>query len=182
MSIALWSAFGEEWSAYEKVDFNGVTKRITVLSGVTALNIRDDVYSAWIRWLERDDNTRFLSAMRATGLDAIPGGFTGDTYFLTNGWKLEYDANIVAISGVLYSDDYATPYWSSADLPIYPATVSSLVNTAVSTQNIVSGDVASITAAVIAALNATTIPVDLRKINNTTLVGTGVTGDSWRPQ
>lgn len=182
MTIAVWTSFSEEWDASEKVDFNGITKRITVLSGVTTINIRDDVYSAWIRWLERDDNTKFSSAMRATGLDVIPGGFTGDSYFLTNGWKLEYDANVVAISGILYSDDYTTPYWSSVDQPIYPATVSSLVNTAVSTQNIVSGDVASITAAVLAALNATTIPVDLRKINNTSVIGTGVSGDSWRPE
>lgn len=178
----IWAAFGAEWSLAEKVGFNGVTKRITVNAGVTSLDIRNDVYSAWIRWLELDDNTRFRAAMRATGLDVIPGGFTGDAYFLINGWKLEYDANVVAISGVLYSDDYTTPYWSATDQPIFPATVSSLVNTAVSTQNIVSGDVASITAAVLAALNATTIPVDLRKINNTTVVGTGVGGDSWRPQ
>lgn len=182
MTLAVWASFSEEWSASEKVDFNGVTKRITVFSGVTTLNIRDDVYSAWIRWLERDDNTRFSAAMRATGLDAIPGGFTGDSYFLTNGWKLQYDANVVAISGILYSDDYATPYWSAADQPIYPATVSSLVNTAVSTQNIISGDVETITAAVLAALNSTTIPVDVKKINNTTIVGSGVSGNSWRPQ
>lgn len=177
-----WAASGTEWTLNEKVSFNGVTKRITVNSGVTTLDIRDDVYSAWVRWVELDDNARFRLAMRVSGFDPIPGGFTGATYFMINGWKLEYDANVVAIAGVLYSDDYATPYWSSADDPIYPATVSSLVNTAVSTQNIVSGSVESITAAVLAALNATTIPVDLRKINNTTVVGTGVGGDSWRPQ
>lgn len=165
-----------------KVGFNGVTKRITVLQGVTSLDIRTDVYSEWIRWLEVNDNTKFLAAMRSTGFDVIPGGFTGDAYFLINGWKLVFDVNTTKISGILYSDNYATPYWSSSDQPIYPATVSSLVNTAVSTQNIVSGSVESITAAVLAALNATTIPVDLRKINNTTVVGTGVGGDSWRPQ
>ena len=77
--------------------------------------------------------------MRVSGFDPIPGGFTGATYFMTNGWKLEYDPNVVAVAGVLYSDDYATPYWSVADQPIYPATVSSLVNSAVVTQNVVTG-------------------------------------------
>lgn len=180
--MIVWAAHGVEWALNEKVSFNGVTKRITVNDGVVALDIRDDVYSAWVRWVEREDNARFKLAMRQTGFDVIPGGFTGATYFLTNGWKLEYDSNVVAVAGVLYSDDYATPYWSSTDQPIYPATVSSLVNTAISTQNIVSGDVESIVAAVLSALNSTTIPVDLRKINNTTVVGTGSSGDSWRPQ
>lgn len=144
MAALIWASWGAEWALAEKVDFNGVTKRITVNSGVTVLDIREDVYSAWIRWLELDDNTRFLLAMRISGFDVIPGGFTGATYFMTNGWKLEYDPSVVAIAGVLYSDDYATPYWSENDQPIYPATVSSLVNTAVVTQNVVTGDVAAI--------------------------------------
>lgn len=137
--MIVWAAHGAEWALAEKVSFNGVTKRITVNAGVTALDIREDVYSAWVRWVEREDNARFLLAMRQTGFDPIPGGFTGATYFLRNGWKLEYDPQVVAIAGVLYSDDYATPYWSATDQPIYPAVVSSLVNSAVVTQNVVTG-------------------------------------------
>jgi hypothetical protein len=137
--VIIWAAHGAEWALNEKVSFNGVTKRITVNAGVTALDIREDVYSAWVRWIEREDNARFRVAMRVSGFDPIPGGFTGATYFMTNGWKLEYDPNTVAIAGVLYSDDYATPYWSAADQPIFPATVSSLVNSAVVTQNVVTG-------------------------------------------
>jgi hypothetical protein len=38
-----------------------------------------------------------------------------------------------------------------------------------------------IAAAVVSALNATTIPVNAEKIHGTQLTGTGVTGDSWRP-
>ena len=143
-----WVAFGEEWGLAEKVSFNGVTKRITVNSGVTSLSIRNDVYSAWIRWLEREDNARFLQAIRFSGADPIPGGETGVTFFLTNGWKLVYDPNTVAINGVLYSDNFATPYWSAADQPILPATVAALVNSAVSVQNVVTGDPQTIASAV----------------------------------
>lgn len=201
-----WAAFGDEWALAEKVGFNGVTKRITVNVGVTTLSIRDDVYSAWIRWVEREDNARFLPAMRYSGGDPIPGGETGVTFFLSNGWKLEYDANTVAINGVLYSDDYATPYWSVADQPIYPATVSSLVNSAVVTQNVVTGtaltpeqtaaavwsaatrtltasldpNVAQIVAALLAAAQATPIHADTRKMNGANVAGSGVTGDLWR--
>lgn len=144
MALNLWISHGEEWLALEKVSFNGVTKKIVVNSGVVALGIRQDVYSAWVRWVEREENQQYLPAMRFTGLDPIPGGFTGDTYFLINGWKLEYDANAVAISGVLYSDDYATPYWSASGKPIFPATVSALVNTAVTKENVVTGDLSSL--------------------------------------
>lgn len=201
-----WAAFGDEWALAEKVSFNGTTKRITVNAGVTALDIREDVYSAWVRWVELDDNARFRLAMRVSGFDPIPGGFTGATYFMTNGWKLEYDPNTVAIAGVLYSDDYATPYWSVADQPIYPATVSSLVNSAVVTQNVVTGtaltpeqtaaavwsaatrtltasldpNVAQIVAALLAAAQATPIHADTRKMNGANVAGSGVTGDLWR--
>lgn len=206
MAALVWGAWGAEWTLAEKVDFNGVTKRITVLPGVTSLSIRDDVYSAWVRWLELDDNTRFRAAMRFSGGDPIPGGETGVTFFLTNGWKLEYDANVVAINGVLYSDNYPTPYWSAADQPIYPATVSSLVNSAVSYQNVVTGTAltpeqtaqavwqaasrtltssldpttAQIVAAVVAALQATTIPVDAKKMNGANVIGDGSEADPWR--
>lgn len=205
MSLA-WVAFGAEWALAEKVSFNGVTKRITVNAGVTALDIREDVYSAWVRWLELDDNTRFPLAMRVSGFDPIPGGYTGATYFMSNGWKLEYDPTLVAVAGVLYSDNYATPYWSAADQPIYPATVSSLVNSAVVTQNVVTGtaltpeqtaaavwsaatrtltasldpNVAQIVAALLAAAQATPIHADTRKMNGANVAGSGVNGDLWR--
>lgn len=205
MSLA-WVAFGAEWALAEKVSFNGVTKRITVNAGVTSLDIREDVYSAWVRWVELDDNARFRLAMRVSGFDPIPGGYTGATYFMTNGWKLEYDPNVVAISGVLYSDDYATPYWSVTDQPIYPATVAALVNSAVSYQNVVTGTAltpeqtasavwgaasrtltasldptaAQIVAAVLAALQATTIPVDAKKMNGADIIGDGSEADPWR--
>lgn len=139
MAALLWAAWGEEWALEEKVSFNGVTKRITVNAGVTSLDIRAEVYSAWVRWVSRESNTRFLQAMQAVGADPIPGGETGLTFFLINGWKLVYDPNAVAVAGVLYSSDYGTAYWSSSDQPIYPATVSSLVNTAVTYQNVVTG-------------------------------------------
>lgn len=39
---------------------------------------------------------------------------------------------------------------------------------------------ASIADAVLAALNATTIPVDARKMNGASILGTGSSGDQWR--
>lgn len=44
----------------------------------------------------------------------------------------------------------------------------------------VSASAAEIAAAVLAALQATTIPVDIKKVNSRTITGTGVPGDSMR--
>lgn len=141
MSALVWGAWATEWALDEKVSFNGSTKQITVNAGVSSLDIAADVYSAWVRWTARERG--FLPAMRYSGYDAIPGGRTGATFFTINGWKLVYDPNVVAVSGVLYSTDYSTAYWSASGEPIYPATVAALVNSAVSYQNVVTGVAAS---------------------------------------
>lgn len=143
MALQLWIQHGEEWEADEKVSINGDTKVIRVNDGVTALDIREDLYSAWVRWVERSTNSAYPFAMRFTGLDPIPGGFTGGTFFLTNGWKLYYNPSTVAINGILYSDNYATAYYTLEGVATFPATVSAL-----GIQASASGDSAAVAAAV----------------------------------
>jgi len=126
MALSLWISHGEQWLDDDKVSFNGITKIIQVNAGVTELDIQTELYSAWIRWFERVENTQYLPAMRFTGLDPIPGGQTGGTFFTINGWKVVYDPRIVAISGILYSDDYSTPYYFTDGSPVFPATVSGI--------------------------------------------------------
>lgn len=106
--------------------FDGAGKKIFVNAGVTAINI-EDMYSRWVDWALTEDNSRFLPAVRYSGKDVIPGGYTGTTFFLSNGWRLVYDSNQTAVNGILYSDVDQTAYWSQSGNPIYPATVSSLV-------------------------------------------------------
>jgi hypothetical protein len=145
--------------------------------------------------------------MRFSGADPIPGGETGVTFFMINGWKLVYDPNTVAVSGVLYSEDFATAYWSFSGDPIYPATVSALVNSAVSYQNVVTGtaltaeqtatavwqaaartltssldpNASQIAAAVLAQILASMIPANIKQVNDVAVTGTGVEGDYWGP-
>ncbi len=185
MAALIWGAWGEEWALNEKVSFNGTTRKITVNEGVTSLDIRSDVYSAWVRWFEREPWSR--PAMRFSGADAIPGGETGVTFFMINGWKLVYEPTIVAVTGVLYSDDYATAFWSDSGAPIYPATVSSLVNSAVTTQNVVTGDISTvptveqIVAQVLASLMSNTIPVNMTQVKGQAINGSGSETDPWGP-
>lgn len=130
MAALVWGAWSPDWALGNKVDFDGASKVIYVHPEVTTLDIRSEVYSAWIDWVVLRDNSKFLPAMRYTGFDPIGGGqYTGDSYFLTNGWKLSIDLASVRVTGVLFSDDYATAYYTPSLAAQYPATVSSLVNT-----------------------------------------------------
>jgi hypothetical protein len=128
--MTIWVAWAPDWLLNNKIDFDGINRIIYVHPEVTTLDIRSELYSAWIDWVTLRDNMKYLPAIRYTGYDPIGGGaFTGDTYFLINGWKLSIDLAKVRVSGVLFSDDYDTAYYTPDILPQYPATVSSLVNT-----------------------------------------------------
>lgn len=134
------------WSPFaEKVIFDGETKTISVLPGVTTLDIRTDLYSAWVWWTSLRDNSKFLYAIRYAGLDPIGiGTYTGDIYFLKNGWKLLLDLTKVKITGALYSDDFDSAYYDYNGNIQFPATVSALVNTISVPQNVVTGDLSSL--------------------------------------
>lgn len=148
--LALGFGFWSEWELQEKVDFDGINKIITVYPHVTTLDIREDVWSAWVRWdamLARNYN-RFDPAMERTGLESIPGSEpTGDFYFLINGWKLVIDLTAVAVTGVLYSRDFLTAYYDSELKPQFPIKVSSIVNV-VTGSPVITGDIADVPDAV----------------------------------
>lgn len=110
------------------ITFDRYGKHMYIGEGVASIDLAK-VYSATKNWLVQDENMRYLPPMRYSGYDPIPGGYTGATFFMTNGWKLVYNPNTTAISGVLFSEDYDTGYWSYTDLPIHPVMVSATVNT-----------------------------------------------------
>lgn len=128
--MTIWAAWSPDWSLYDKVDFDGINKIIYVHPEVTELDIRRDIYTSWVDWINLRDNVKFLPAIRVTGLDPIGGGvFTGDVYFLINGWKLSVNLQNVKITGVLYSDDFDTAYYTPSMVAQYPVSVSALVTT-----------------------------------------------------
>lgn len=128
--MSIWSSWSQEWALENKVSFDGASKVIYVHPEVTEFNIRTDLYSAWVDWISIYDNIKFEPAIRTTGYDSIGSGiYTGDVYFLINGWRLAVNTQRVKISGVLYSDDYPTAYYTDSLVAQYPITVSSLVTT-----------------------------------------------------
>ena len=103
-------------------------KRIVVSPNVTSLDIKSEVYSALKDWFKLYLNSKYDFPIRSIGGDAtVTGQFAGDMYFLINGYRMVYDPTKVAVSGILFSDDYDTPWLYSETLnPVYPASVSNL--------------------------------------------------------
>lgn len=128
--LATYGGYWSEWGLQESVNFDGATRTITVYPHVTELDIRRDVWSAAVRWLAilQRGNDRWPEPMERTGLDPVPGGETGDSYFLQNNWKLQVDFSKVKITGVLFSRDFDTAYFTPEGATQYAAQVSSIVN------------------------------------------------------
>ncbi len=118
----------EMWLNEHKATFDGVNKRVLVNDGVTAIDVKKDIYSAWKEWLLAG-NMQFDPAIRTIGGDStVLGQNAGDIYFLINSWTVVIDFRKTTVTGVLFSDDFTTPWLNSDDLaPISPALVSSLV-------------------------------------------------------
>lgn len=129
MLLSLWTNWWDDWSLYHKATFDGENKLIIINPEVTSFDIKEDLYSSWKEWLSLRDNSKFLPAVRTTGGDPVGGGqFTGDVYFLINGWRI-YVNHSVAINGVIYSDDFPSPFVQAQGTQIVTNTVSALVNT-----------------------------------------------------
>ena len=92
------------------------------------IDIRVDVYSALKKWFSILDNAKYPFPIRSIGGDITTGTQrAGDTYFLINGYRVVYDVTKVRVSGILYSDDFDTPWLQKGSLdPVYPAAVSNL--------------------------------------------------------
>jgi hypothetical protein len=129
MNVTFNYGYWSLWALYQKVVFDGVNRIIYVNEEVTELDIKIDVYSNWKEWtITYPENAGWLPAIRAVGGDpTIAGQYAGDIYFLINGWKLYVDLTKVRITGTLFSDNYASAYYTYAGVIQYPAQVSSLV-------------------------------------------------------
>lgn len=111
------------WADYpgQKVAFDGPNKIIYVNEGVTELDVKIDLYSAWKEWkinsLEAPHPTAYLNAFTAVGGDPITDTQDlGVTYFLENGWRIQPFASkqsyTLTIRGNLYTREPGeTPFF-----------------------------------------------------------------------
>lgn len=102
--------FWEPWTNPQRVTFDGDNKIIYVNYGVTEIDVKTDVYSAWKEWILDPEhfNSKYLPAVRSVGGDPLVGGqFLGSTFFLTNGWRMktwEGDHRLIVI-GNIFTDE-----------------------------------------------------------------------------
>ena len=126
------------WSLFHKVTFDGPNKLILINSGITTLDIKTDVYSAWKEWIIilgelglHDENAGFLEAMAAIGGEPTPTGAIGSTFFLQNTWKLKpYPGSYrLTVNGNLFSEDGSNPYVAANTIRGQPNNINISSNT-----------------------------------------------------
>lgn len=137
MNATFGYGYWEFWAPYAPLEgfygehsciFDGENKLIFVNPNVAEISVKEDIYSDWKEWSQVRDHAKFLPAIRTTGGDPVGGGeFTGDVYFLINGWRLIIDHSL-NIDGVIYSDDYPSPFVQITGTQIVTNKVSSLVS------------------------------------------------------
>jgi hypothetical protein len=165
------------------ITFDGATKRIVLDStSVTAA----EIWSRWCDWLDADSNNgKWLPAFRQVGGDDLGGGLSIPPYiFLLNGWRvrpMESNHNL-NITGNLFVEGGGVPV--VATLGTYQVNVSYTVPVqaqGISTSGSTGPTPSDIADEIMARLLASTIPVDVKKINAITVTGSGTAGDEWGP-
>lgn len=162
--------------------FDATNRRIIL---DTASVSATEIFSRWEDWAALSDNLKYGMVIRQVGSDDLGGGLSIPPYFFLQGaWRvrpMESD-HTLTITGNLFVEGGGTPVVRT--IGPYQVNVNYTVPVqaqGISTSGSSGPSAAEIAAEVLAQLNATTIPVNTKKINDVTLQGSGVTGDKWRP-
>lgn len=119
--------------------FDGPNRIITepLGTGDTSFDVERDLYSAWKRWVASGVGSNFLEAFVVEGGTPIgtTGIFTGTTYVLVNGWKIQAAAysHQVTLNGNLYSSD------GIVSVPPSSSSATIFINSSVAAQGISTG-------------------------------------------
>lgn len=169
------------------ISFDGAAKIITLSSGVVELGVRD-LWSRWVDWAATSDNSKFLPAMRTVGgddIDTVAGTRIPIYTYLLNGWRIkpdEVDHTLDVVDGILLVDGGGDPFADTAGAYTVRVNYQQPVQAiTVATGGSGAPSAATIAAAVVAALQATAIPVNVKQVNDVVLAGAGVPGNSMRP-
>lgn len=178
---------------------NGLTRRIYLdaamaIGGVLSFHPTIDLYPAY-RALRRTNEAYrpYDALMAASGNEAKNQDGSKRTPRFTRlllGAKLVIPAGVtrINVTGELLTDDGSDPFdrsLVSGPLFIDYTPAEAEIIRVISGSGVTTEDkaaiVASTVSAVLAALNATTIPVDLKKVKGQTIAGNGIAADPWRP-
>ena len=168
------------------ITFDPAAKRIILDSAsVTA----EEIFSRWEDWALLSDNSKYGAVMTHVGGDDLGGGlFIPNYIFLQNGWRvrpMEANHNL-NITGNLFVAGGGVPVVNTLGnynvavqytVPVQAQGIATSGSTGPTADQIA----AASAAAVLAALQGTTIPVDVTKINHVTLTGAGTAANPMRP-
>lgn len=140
MSFANITYFNNEWTywnLFHNVTFDGPNKLILINEEVTAIDVKEDIYSAWKEWVnllglvEHKDNPAYLEAISAIGGEPTPTGQIGSTLFLENDWKIKPSPGSyrLIVSGNLFASDGSDPYVDADVIPGEPNNIRIQSNT-----------------------------------------------------
>ena len=163
--------------------FDPASKRIILDSASVSAT---ELYSRSADWLALSDNAKYGAVFRQVGGDDLGGGLSIPPYFFLQGaWRvrpMEADHDL-DVTGNLFVDGGGMPFVRT--LGNFQVNVRSTVPVqaqGISTSGSAGPTAAQIAAEVLAALQATAIPVDLQKVKGQTIGGSGSSGDPWGPQ
>jgi hypothetical protein len=161
------------------ITFDPATSRI-ILDSASAT--ATEIYSRWVDWAATSDNAKYGMVIRQVGSDDLGGGLSiPPYYFLQGSWRvrpMESNHNLT-ITGNLFVDGGGVPVVST--LGTYQVNVNYTVPVQAQGISTAGSSPNDIAAAVVAALQATAIPVDVTRVNGTTVTGSGTTLDPWGP-
>jgi len=137
----------------QKVTFSAFEKIIYVNEGVTELDVKIDIYSAWKEWYLTSPEYPYASASE-TAISAIGGEplndtlNVGSTFFLENGWRIQPfpqpEAYLLTVNGNLYTREAGgNPFLFASGANII-ITRSNLVDQLVASTSITESDYAAI--------------------------------------
>lgn len=162
--------------------FDFVASKIDVDGGTVDLAVAD-IYSACKQAQDSIEGVLYARIATGSGLNILgPGVQVGLTVELLGAWQLRFPAGnyVVRIAaGNLIGGPGGDPVAYTAG--VQTTLIQSAASTVVTSGGAAAPTVAQITAAVLAGLLGTTIPVDLTKIRGQTLTGAGTAGNPWGP-
>jgi len=143
----------------QKVSFDGLSKIIFVNEGVTSLNVKEDIYSAWKEWIisspeSYSGTTNSSAGSYPAAISAIGGEplndtlNVGSTFFLENGWRIQPFASkipyILTVNGNIYTREAGGNPFLFAEGVSVNLTRSNLVDQLVANASVTETDVNTI--------------------------------------
>lgn len=138
-----WGNQWEYWQYFDgavddhRVMFDGPTRTIWILEGISEILVKEHLYSDWKEWMALYDNSKYLQAFQTEGGRPISATERlGDSYLLINDWVIrQRNADTpVNVDGNLYAYDLDDNPKDPYDVDPFGgrsinSTVSNIVNT-----------------------------------------------------